>query len=55
MYGTHLSVFLIYLFVYYLLFLFLVYIILQPYVDFGLKLMGADLMSVPGAYRIVQV
>jgi hypothetical protein len=27
----------------------------QPHVDFGLKLVGADLMSIPGVYRIVQV
>ncbi|KAK7258028.1 hypothetical protein RIF29_32410 [Crotalaria pallida] len=26
----------------------------KPHVDFGLKLIGADLMSIPGAYRIVQ-
>lgn len=26
----------------------------KPHVDFGLKLMGADLMSIPGVYRIVQ-
>ncbi|KAL6270701.1 hypothetical protein ACE6H2_027612 [Prunus campanulata] len=26
----------------------------QPYVDFGLKLIGADLMSIPGLYRFVQ-
>ena len=29
--------------------------ILQPHVDFGLKLFGADLMSIPGLYRFVQV
>lgn len=29
--------------------------LLQPYVDFGLKLMGADLMAIPGLYRFVQV
>jgi hypothetical protein len=28
---------------------------LQPHVDFGLKLLGADAMSIPGLYRIVQV
>ena len=33
----------------------LVSFILQPHVDFGLKLIGADLMSIPGLYRIVQV
>lgn len=27
----------------------------QPHVDFGLKLFGADLMSIPGLYRFVQV
>ncbi|KAK1360327.1 hypothetical protein POM88_044801 [Heracleum sosnowskyi] len=26
----------------------------KPHVDFGLKLLGADLMSIPGAYRFVQ-
>ncbi|RDX62298.1 Synaptotagmin-2, partial [Mucuna pruriens] len=26
----------------------------KPHVDFGLKLIGADLMSIPGIYRIVQ-
>ncbi|GLT86087.1 hypothetical protein SLE2022_042500 [Rubroshorea leprosula] len=26
----------------------------KPHVDFGLKLMGADLMSIPGLYRFVQ-
>ncbi|RZB79336.1 Synaptotagmin-1 isoform B [Glycine soja] len=26
----------------------------KPHVDFGLKLIGADLMSIPGVYRIVQ-
>lgn len=26
----------------------------KPYVDFGLKLMGADLMAIPGLYRFVQ-
>ncbi|XP_073119046.1 synaptotagmin-1-like isoform X2 [Henckelia pumila] len=26
----------------------------KPYVDFGLKLFGADLMSIPGLYRFVQ-
>lgn len=30
-------------------------IVLQPHVDFGLKLAGADLMSIPGLYRFVQV
>lgn len=28
---------------------------LQPHVDFGLKLAGADLMSIPGLYGFVQV
>lgn len=27
----------------------------QPHVDFGLKVAGADLMSVPGLYQFVQV
>ncbi|KAL0383940.1 UNVERIFIED_CONTAM: Synaptotagmin-1 [Sesamum radiatum] len=27
----------------------------KPHVDFGLKLAGADLMSIPGLYRFVQV
>lgn len=27
----------------------------QPHVDFGLKLFGADLMSIPGLYRFIQV
>ncbi|KAK7312252.1 hypothetical protein VNO77_36001 [Canavalia gladiata] len=26
----------------------------KPHVDFGLKLIGADLMSIPGVYRVVQ-
>ncbi|XP_050234815.1 synaptotagmin-2-like [Mercurialis annua] len=26
----------------------------KPHVDFGLKLLGADLMSIPGLYRLVQ-
>ncbi|PIN12477.1 hypothetical protein CDL12_14902 [Handroanthus impetiginosus] len=26
----------------------------KPHVDFGVKLLGADIMSIPGAYRIVQ-
>ncbi|KAE8716744.1 Synaptotagmin-3 [Hibiscus syriacus] len=26
----------------------------KPYIDFGLKLIGADLMSIPGLYRFVQ-
>lgn len=29
--------------------------ILQPHVDFGLKLLGADVMAIPGLYRFVQV
>lgn len=29
--------------------------IVQPHVDFGLKLIGADLMSIPGLHRFVQV
>ncbi|KAL0432339.1 UNVERIFIED_CONTAM: Synaptotagmin-2 [Sesamum latifolium] len=27
----------------------------QPHVDFGVKLLGCDAMSIPGVYRIVQV
>lgn len=27
----------------------------QPHVDFGLKLLGADAMAIPGLYRFVQV
>jgi Ca2+-dependent lipid-binding protein len=33
----------------------LTFAIVQPHVDFGLKLIGADLMSIPGLYRFVQV
>lgn len=29
--------------------------LVQPHVDFGLKLLGADLMSIPGLYKFVQV
>lgn len=29
--------------------------ILQPHVDFGLKLLGADAMAIPGLYGFVQV
>lgn len=28
---------------------------LQPYVDFGLKIWGGDLMAIPGLYRFIQV
>lgn len=28
---------------------------LQPYVDFGLKILGGDLMAMPGLYRFIQV
>lgn len=28
---------------------------LQPQVDFGLKLLGGDIMAIPGLYRYVQV
>ena len=28
---------------------------LQPHVDFGLKLVGADAMAIPGLYRFAQV
>lgn len=48
----------IYEFLYFPLFLAFVVILvpsLQPHVDFGLKLLGADAMSIPGLYRIVQV
>jgi len=31
------------------------FLILQPNVDFGLKLLGADAMSIPGLYKFVQV
>lgn len=31
------------------------FLFLQPHVDFGLKLVGADLMSIPGLYRVIQV
>jgi hypothetical protein len=31
------------------------FLILQPHVDFGLKLLGADAMSIPGLYKFVQV
>jgi Ca2+-dependent lipid-binding protein len=27
----------------------------KPHVDFGLKVLGGDLMSIPGLYRYVQV
>lgn len=29
--------------------------ILQPHVDFGIKLFGADAMAIPGLYAYVQV
>lgn len=29
--------------------------IVQPHVDFGLKLLGADAMAIPGLYGFVQV
>lgn len=28
---------------------------LQPHVDFGIKVSGGDIMSIPGLYRFVQV
>lgn len=28
---------------------------LQPHVDFGIKILGGDIMSIPGLYRFVQV
>lgn len=33
---------------------YLIFFEFQPHVDFGLKLLGADLMSIPGLYRFVQ-
>lgn len=30
-------------------------IYLQPHVDFGIKILGGDIMSIPGLYRFVQV
>lgn len=36
-------------------FLIIFSMVMQPHVDFGLKLVGADLMSIPGLYRFVQV
>ena len=27
----------------------------QPHVDFGMKILGGDIMSIPGLYRFVQV
>jgi hypothetical protein len=31
------------------------FLVWQPYVDFGLKLLGGDLMAIPGVYGFVQV
>lgn len=28
---------------------------MQPHVDFGLKLLGVDIMAIPGLYRFIQV
>jgi len=28
---------------------------IQPHVDFGMRVSGADIMSIPGLYRFVQV
>lgn len=28
---------------------------MQPHIDFGMKLLGGDIMSIPGLYRLVQV
>lgn len=28
---------------------------LQPKIDFGLQIMGGDIMSIPGVYQILQV
>ena len=36
----------------YLIFLFY---FLKPHIDFGMKVLGGDLMSIPGLYRLVQV
>ncbi len=30
-------------------------LVLQPHVDFGLKLLGADVMAIPVLYKFVQV
>jgi hypothetical protein len=30
-------------------------LVLQPHVDFGLKVLGGDLMAIPGLYGFVQV
>lgn len=27
----------------------------QPYIDFGMEILGGDIMSIPGLYRFVQV
>jgi len=34
---------------------YMLFTFLQPHVDFGLKLLGADLMAIPGLYGFVQV
>ena len=33
----------------------ILFVYLQPHVDFGLKILGGDIMSIPGLYRFVQV
>lgn len=33
----------------------LIYIFMQPEVDFGLKLVGGDMMAIPGWYQFIQV
>ena len=33
----------------------IVYVYVQPHIDFGMKVSGGDIMSVPGLYRFVQV
>jgi len=33
----------------------IVIVVKQPHVDFGMKVLGADIMSIPGLYRFVQV
>lgn len=33
----------------------LIYIFMQPEVDFGLKLVGGDMMAIPGLYQFIQV
>lgn len=28
---------------------------IKPHIDFGLKLLGADIMAIPGLYQFIQV